>query len=262
VNRRIQYKRAGLPALVAGIALLAAACGAPAASTPAETPMPSATFTPRPTLPSSPTPTLTRTPRPTRTATATLALPPETVTPTPTPLPPGVPAPTPTIRGVEDAPPPFAIDLPTGWREQLYQFGVLRPEGAQMQVKVALYSGRTPAHEAVILVLWDYPAIYEDVWRDGIELVTVVFDLSCQFNLAGSPPQAETFVVGRHYARGIRFRVAECETEPDVVGRLIGFRRAETNYLFYVQLAPVEGAEEDFDFVQAILDTIRFSGEE
>jgi hypothetical protein len=244
--------------------LLAAACVPSLPATPAHSPTPvppTVTSTSAPTLPPSATPTLTRTPRPTRTPTSAPTLAPGTPTSTPTPLPPGAPTPTPTIRGVGDAPPPFDIELPDGWREQYKQFAIVGPDGS-IPLKVAGYSGKTPSYEAFIVVLWDYPTIHDEGWRDGIELVQVVFDPSCQFSLAGSPPQAQTYVVGRHYAKGIAFEVQNCETEPDVKGWLVGFRRAEINYLFYVRLAPMEGAETDFPFVQSILDTIRFPGEE
>lgn len=260
--------------LLTGLALLLAACSGGAA-----TPSPAGDLTPlpspgartveadaptrTPSLPPSATPTLTRTPRPTRTPSAT---PPassrETArAATPTPPAPGGPSPTPTIRGVEDAPAPFDIDLPEGWNAQFNQVNLVMPDGSKSPFKVAFYSGKTPTHEAVVTVLWDYATLFEETWRDGIALVQVVFDPSCRFNLAGSPPQAETFTLGLHYAKGVRYTVVGCENEPDVAGWLAGFRRAETNYLFYVRIAPLDFAEDDFPFVQAILDTVRFPGE-
>jgi hypothetical protein len=169
--------------------------------------------------------------------------------------------PTPTMRGVEDAPPPFDITLPGGWDSHFIGFGVLRPNGDEMDVKVAYYFGPVDAeHEAVITVLWDYPTIYEDVWRDGIELISVVFDPTCQFNLIDTQP--DTYMAGIHFAEGVSYTVVKCETEPDVYGWLVGYRRAEVNYLFYVRITPVEGAQEQAASVQAIMDTIRFPGEE
>lgn len=185
--------------------------------------------------------------------------PPATRTPTPTP---GTPLPTPTIPGVVDAPPPFAIDLPEAWQAQYNQLAIVRPDGAELPLKVAFFSGPTPAGAAVVTVLWDYEAVYSDVWRDGIELVQVVFDPSCQFSLAGAPPEPETFTVGLHYAEGIRYQVANCEEAPDAAGWLVGYRRAEVNYLLYVWFLPPAAAEADAAFVQAILDTIRFPGED
>jgi hypothetical protein len=210
------------------------------------------------------TPTLTKTPHPTRTPTEPPA---ETYTPSPEPtsVPPGEPTPTPAFRGVEDAPPPpFDITLPDGWDKQYNELGVLRPDGETMDVKVAFYSGAIDdgLHEAVILVLWDYPSINEDVWKDGIELVGVVFDPSCQFSMVGMPT-AQTYLLGLHYAEGIPFEVEACSSpsDPDVTGWLVGYRRAETNYLFYIRIAPPDGSEEAAAYVQSILETIRFSGE-
>ncbi|MBN1287198.1 MAG: hypothetical protein JXB47_17500 [Anaerolineae bacterium] len=206
------------------------------------------------------TPTLTKTPRPTRTATPTSQYSP---TPTPaqtaTPLPANMISPTQVIRGVSDAPAPFDITLPADWQAHFYELGVLPPDGQEMPVKVAFYNGGTPSHAAVVTVLWDYATIYREIWRDGIELVSVVFDPSCQFNLIDVEPQPYT--VGIHYADGLRYTVTNCETEPDVRGWLVGYRRGETNYLFYVRITPIEGAEDDAAFVQSILNSIRFPDE-
>ncbi len=249
--------------LLVSVIFLVAACGPSASPTPTLTATPTDTRTPGTPTPLSPTPTLTRTPRPTRTPTAA-ALPAADVTQAATAtltLPPGAPSPTPTLLGLEDAPAPFRIDLPDGWKEQYNQFSLVRADGSKMPVKVAFYSGPTPAHEAVITLLWDYETIYNETWRDGIELAQVVFDPTCEFTLVGSPPQSQTYTVGLHYAEGIPYQVANCQTEPDVVGWLVGLRHAETNYLFYVRVAPPEGAEADFPFIQSIIDTIRFPGE-
>ncbi len=244
-----------------------AACGKPDATpTPAPTATPTIGTTSAPPspiasdLPPEPTATLTRTPRPTRTPTHT---PEQTNTPThtPTPLPPDVPTPTPTIRGVSDAPPPFDISLPVDWAMQFNALELLRPDAVAMPVKVAFYVGPVPTeHAARITVLWDYAHLNDDVWRDGIVLSGVVFDPSCHFNLVDL--QAMSFQVGMHYADGIRFNVTQCENEPDVTGWLVGYRRAEINYLFYVSIQPMENTEGAIDFVQSVLDTIRFPDEE
>lgn len=243
------------------ITLLSAACTM--SSTPTsiyETPDASWSPTALPPTQVTPSATLTKTPRPTRTPTLTPA---QSATPThawtPTPVQPGVASPTPTIRGIVDAPPPFDITLPDDWKAHFYEFGILRPDGQEMPVKFAFYNGPTPTHAAVITVLWDYPDIWQEIWRDGIEMVSVVFDPSCQFNLIDL--EAQPFTIGIHYADGVRYTVSNCETEPDVYGWLVGYRRNETNYLFYIRITPVEGARDEAAFVQNILDTIRFSGE-
>ena len=227
-----------LTCLAGGLALLLGAC----------------TARPMPTV--SPPPTATVTPVPITPTAAEEGTDGSMSHPTPTP------GPTPTIRGVADAPPPVASSLPDGWHEQFNQVNIVRPDGSRTPFKVAFYSGRTPSHEAVVTILWDYEHIYSDVWRDGIELVQVVFDPTCQFNIIGSPPRAETFSVGLHYAEGIRYSVTDCAADPDVAGWLVGFRRGAINYLFYVWVMPIEGAQDDFPFIQSILDTIRFPGQE
>lgn len=230
-------------------------------------------------------PTLASTRTPTAVATLT-----NTPSPTPQPTATDLPPPTQAIADAEQTeeadfsvelvpgdldslvpmrPPPLNITLPEGWQSFDTTQPITEIDGTLEVIPLTVYFGPVTGGIGQIIVMWAFPSfspsnapnsLEENLYFDGLRLLRfALFDANCNI---GTDVE-RTYFIGEQRAQGTLYSAVDCpDGTPDIRGWFAGVVDSGINYMFFMGAEPITAMDGTApQEIQAILDTIEFTGE-
>ncbi len=166
----------------------------------------------------------------------------------------------------ESFPPPLTLDLPDGWAQGDDTL-LLDDVAGVRAIPFTLYTGPVEGGTGSIVLLWRFPNVSlnplattpeaPDLYADGLRLLRLaIVEPGCN---VGTDIRRE-YPIGGMTAVGTGFSAVDCPQLPDTRGWFAGLRWNDINYIFYMYTDPIAAMDSGRDDLQAILDSVRFTG--